>query len=76
MEPFFDASKSMVELMPYLGGKKYPDLLALTRKYYTAGNEQKISDSGNIGGNDDTHLANKTPDSNVNISADALEEKK
>ena len=54
MGPFAAASKNMVELMPYLGGKKYPGLLERTRKYHAASEEKKVSDSGQIDGDGDT----------------------
>lgn len=74
MEPFYIGTASMVELLPYLGNEKYPDLLAMTRKYHNAaGNSKKVSDSGTSEAEQSTHLANQTIDSANNISATALE---
>jgi hypothetical protein len=67
----------MVQLLPYLGNHKYPDLLAMTRKYHNAaGNAKKVSDSGTSEAEQSTHLANKTIDSANNVSVSKLEQEK
>jgi hypothetical protein len=35
MEPFFIATSSMRQLVPYLGFEKYGDLISMTEKYHT-----------------------------------------
>jgi hypothetical protein len=35
MKPFYEGTKSMVELMPYLGGSKYPLLVEKCAKYHS-----------------------------------------
>lgn len=47
MTPWSDKMNKLLEMIPYLGGSKYQDLLVMTRNYYEGDNAtKKMTESG------------------------------
>ena len=47
MRPWSDKMNKLLEMIPYLGGSKYQDLLVMTRNYYEGDNTtKKMTESG------------------------------